>query len=168
MTSSRTNPTSCDGPGLLAMFESALQLVEANVPELNRLNVFPVPDGDTGTNMYLTLRDVVANTAPVTQDSVSDTSRAMARAALMGDAAIAECCFPTSSWVWRMRWKAARSVEERTSRDRSRPLRSKLTAGSAIRRRAPSSPSCVSPLMRPAPSNRMTSEPFSRGYVRPP
>ena len=84
MTSSRTNPTSCDGPGLLAMFESALQLVEANVPELNRLNVFPVPDGDTGTNMYLTLRDVVANTAPVTQDSVSDTSRAMARAALMG------------------------------------------------------------------------------------
>ena len=84
MTSSLTNPTSCDGPGLLAMFESALQLVEANVPELNRLNVFPVPDGDTGTNMYLTLRDVVANTAPVTQDSVSETSRAMAKAALMG------------------------------------------------------------------------------------
>ena len=84
MTSYHPNPTSCDGLGLLAMFESALRLVEANVPELNRLNVFPVPDGDTGTNMYLTLRDVVANTAPLAQDSVSETSRAMARAALMG------------------------------------------------------------------------------------
>ena len=34
--------------------------------------------------MYLTLRDVVANTAPVARESVSDTSRTMARAALMG------------------------------------------------------------------------------------
>ena len=84
MTPSQLDQKNCDGPGLLAMFESALQLVEANVPELNRLNVFPVPDGDTGTNMYLTLRDVVANTAPVPRESVSDTSRTMARAALMG------------------------------------------------------------------------------------
>ena len=74
----------CDGPGLLAMFESALRLLEANVPEINRLNVFPVPDGDTGTNMYLTLRDIVANSEPHTVDSVAETSRVMAREALMG------------------------------------------------------------------------------------
>ena len=53
-----------DGPELLSMFEAALQLLEVNVPEINRLNVFPVPDGDTGINMYLTLLDVVSNTAP--------------------------------------------------------------------------------------------------------
>ena len=73
-----------DGPGLLAMFESALRLLEANVPEINRLNVFPVPDGDTGTNMYLTLRDIVSNSEPHTVDSVAETSRVMAREALMG------------------------------------------------------------------------------------
>ena len=66
------------------MFESALRLLEANVAELNRLNVFPVPDGDTGTNMYLTMRDVVANSLPNASDSVGETSQVMAREALMG------------------------------------------------------------------------------------
>ena len=85
---STTSPTSnqlrYDGPGLLAMFDSALQLIEANVAELNRLNVFPVPDGDTGTNMYLTLRDIVSKSGPQVSDSVADTSGVMAREALMG------------------------------------------------------------------------------------
>ena len=66
------------------MFESALILIEANVSELNRLNVFPVPDGDTGTNMYLTVRDIVSKSGPQVSDSVSETSRVMAREALMG------------------------------------------------------------------------------------
>ena len=66
------------------MFESALELLEANVPEINRLNVFPVPDGDTGINMYLTLLDVVTNTAPEVAPSVGETSRLMAKHALIG------------------------------------------------------------------------------------
>lgn len=66
------------------MFESALHLIEANVSELNRLNVFPVPDGDTGTNMYLTMRDIVSKSGPLASESVADTSRVMAREALMG------------------------------------------------------------------------------------
>ena len=73
-----------DGPGLLSLFESALQLLGANVPEINRLNVFPVPDGDTGINMYLTLLDVVSNTEPRVSASVAETSRAMAEEALNG------------------------------------------------------------------------------------
>ncbi|MCE2457007.1 MAG: DAK2 domain-containing protein [Dehalococcoidia bacterium] len=73
-----------DGPGLLSMFESALELLEVNVPEINRLNVFPVPDGDTGINMYLTLLDVVSNTAPDVSPSVGETSRLMAEHALNG------------------------------------------------------------------------------------
>ena len=66
------------------MFEAALQLLEVNVPEINRLNVFPVPDGDTGINMYLTLLDVVSNTAPHVSPSVAETSRVMAEEALNG------------------------------------------------------------------------------------
>ena len=84
MTFSPSEPRRYDGPALLAMFESALQLIEANVPELNRLNVFPVPDGDTGTNMYLTMRDIVSKSGPLVCDSAADTSSVMAREALMG------------------------------------------------------------------------------------
>ena len=47
---------SCDGAGFLAAFRSAVAALEANVDEINALNVFPVPDGDTGTNMLATVR----------------------------------------------------------------------------------------------------------------
>ena len=73
-----------DGIGLLDMFEGGLELLQANVPEVNRLNVFPVPDGDTGTNMYMTLLDVVDAARPRASASVGDTARIMARAALDG------------------------------------------------------------------------------------
>ncbi len=47
---------SCDGAGFLAAFRSAVASIEADVEEINALNVFPVPDGDTGTNMVATVR----------------------------------------------------------------------------------------------------------------
>jgi DAK2 domain fusion protein YloV len=47
---------SCDGAGFLAALRSAVASLEANVEEINALNVFPVPDGDTGTNMVATVR----------------------------------------------------------------------------------------------------------------
>ena len=84
MTVPITSTQRLDGPGLLSMFESALELLEVNVPEINRLNVFPVPDGDTGINMYLTLLDVVSNTAPDVSPLVGETSRLMAEHALNG------------------------------------------------------------------------------------
>ncbi len=46
---------SCDGAGFLAAFRSAVASLEAHVDEINALNVFPVPDGDTGTNMLATV-----------------------------------------------------------------------------------------------------------------
>ncbi len=49
---------------------------------LNRLNVYPVPDGDTGTNMTLTVESVVGALDGVS--SMSDVSQAMARGSLMG------------------------------------------------------------------------------------
>lgn len=45
----------CDGPGLLGAFRAAVANLEAHVDEINELNVFPVPDGDTGSNMFATV-----------------------------------------------------------------------------------------------------------------
>ncbi|MHB8630326.1 MAG: DAK2 domain-containing protein [Candidatus Limnocylindria bacterium] len=48
--------TRCDAAALLAALEAAAARLEANVDEVNALNVYPVPDGDTGTNMLHTMR----------------------------------------------------------------------------------------------------------------
>jgi len=47
---------SCDGAGLLEAFRAAVANLESSVDEINGLNVFPVPDGDTGSNMFATVR----------------------------------------------------------------------------------------------------------------
>ena len=48
---------SCDGAGLLGAFRAAAAALEAAVDEVNALNVFPVPDGDTGSNMIAAFGD---------------------------------------------------------------------------------------------------------------
>lgn len=64
------------------MFSSAARLFETQVQAINDLNVFPVPDGDTGTNMYLTLKDVVSGSQKADTDSAGEVARVMASAAL--------------------------------------------------------------------------------------
>ena len=44
----------------------AYAALQANIQAINDLNVFPVPDGDTGTNMSMTLNNAVADHYPVT------------------------------------------------------------------------------------------------------
>jgi DAK2 domain fusion protein YloV len=56
--------------------------VRAHQDELNRLNVYPVPDGDTGTNMALTLESVGAALAE--SDSMEEVCHAVSRGSLMG------------------------------------------------------------------------------------
>ena len=46
----------CDGAGLLGAFRAAVANLELHVDEINGLNVFPVPDGDTGSNMFATVK----------------------------------------------------------------------------------------------------------------
>ncbi|MEW5991874.1 MAG: DAK2 domain-containing protein [Chloroflexota bacterium] len=46
----------CDGVGLLGAFRAAVANLELHVDEINGLNVFPVPDGDTGSNMLATVK----------------------------------------------------------------------------------------------------------------
>ena len=63
---------------------SALASLEANRSRIDDLNVYPVPDGDTGTNLTRTVRaraEAVDNTAAASRESLA---RAVARGALMG------------------------------------------------------------------------------------
>ncbi|HAL47546.1 MAG: DAK2 domain-containing protein [SAR202 cluster bacterium] len=72
-----------DGQDLAGMFAAALALMERNVGVINRLNVFPVPDGDTGVNMYLTLNDIVVRAESLNDPSARTVSREMAAAGLL-------------------------------------------------------------------------------------
>lgn len=64
---------------------SAAKALAARKDEINRLNVFPVPDGDTGTNMSLTLAMVVDNLAALPIGaSDEERRRAITTGALMG------------------------------------------------------------------------------------
>jgi len=49
----------CDGAGLLEAVRAAAANLEGHVDEINALNVFPVPDGDTGSNMLATCREML-------------------------------------------------------------------------------------------------------------
>src|SRR5216110_1178899 len=51
--------TQFDGAAMLRAFDAATARLEANVDEVNALNVYPVPDGDTGTNMLHTMREAL-------------------------------------------------------------------------------------------------------------
>ena len=77
--------TRLDGDDLREMFSAALVLLEKNAQTLNALNVFPVPDGDTGTNMVLTLREVVAAAEEVQGGGAGRMAAAMSRGAHNGD-----------------------------------------------------------------------------------
>lgn len=66
------------------MVAAAHAAVKAQVARINALNVYPVPDGDTGTNMLLTLDSALKETSGKTYSSPEEASRAGARAALMG------------------------------------------------------------------------------------
>jgi DAK2 domain fusion protein YloV len=76
---------SCDGAGFLAAFRSAVAALEANVDEINSLNVFPVPDGDTGTNMLATVRAALEEADKAGAEADADrVAHAASFGALMG------------------------------------------------------------------------------------
>jgi uncharacterized protein len=66
---------------LVAAAHAALK---AQVARINALNVYPVPDGDTGTNMLLTLESILKEVSDETYEWLDDATRVVARAALMG------------------------------------------------------------------------------------
>lgn len=67
------------------LFAAAADALKQRVEEVNRLNVFPVPDGDTGTNMSLTLDAVMSDIAKLPADaSMGDLCGAITHGSLMG------------------------------------------------------------------------------------
>jgi DAK2 domain fusion protein YloV len=69
---------------LLRLVKAATRAIEVNRDQINALNVFPVPDGDTGTNMFLTLRSINKEMDAAPRENLSLTTARMARAALLG------------------------------------------------------------------------------------
>ena len=66
------------------MVVSAANYLEHNKQLLNDLNVFPVPDGDTGTNMFLTIVSAVKEVSAVQSEKVGALTKAMGNGALKG------------------------------------------------------------------------------------
>ncbi len=73
-----------DGAGLLAAFRAAVANLERHVDEINDLNVFPVPDGDTGSNMLATVRVALEEAESVADRSAGRVAGALSLGALMG------------------------------------------------------------------------------------
>lgn len=63
---------------------AGLDAIAAAREEIDALNVFPVPDGDTGTNLYLTMESAVSLAEKAATESMADVVTAMARGALVG------------------------------------------------------------------------------------
>ena len=76
-----------DGAKFLAAFRSAVANLVAHMDEVNALNVFPVPDGDTGTNMVATVRAALDAADAVAAGPDAEAGRiahAISQGALMG------------------------------------------------------------------------------------
>ena len=73
-----------DGAGLLAAFRAAVDNLAEHVDEVNALNVFPVPDGDTGSNMLATVRAALAEAEGVGDQTADRVAAAISFGALMG------------------------------------------------------------------------------------
>ena len=71
-----------DGKTLKRLFVFGAANLHANVKEVNDLNVFPIPDGDTGENMYLTIKGGVDEISSIGDCSVSEIAKAFARGML--------------------------------------------------------------------------------------
>lgn len=72
------------GQELREMFAAATSWLEKSAPDIDDLNVFPVPDGDTGTNMLLTMRSSVEEAYRAPDHSAAGVAQALAKGALMG------------------------------------------------------------------------------------
>jgi DAK2 domain fusion protein YloV len=76
--------TRCDGVLFRRSLMGSLIWLTANREKVNQLNVFPVPDGDTGTNMLLTLESAIEEMGQDENHDLSQVAGTVAHGALMG------------------------------------------------------------------------------------
>ena len=79
-----TNPQELTGPQLRQAFRLAFERLEESRDTVNALNVFPVPDGDTGTNMSLTLRSGIERCPDVDGQSAGEVAHELAQGTFFG------------------------------------------------------------------------------------
>ena len=73
-----------DGTAMKSLVEAGLTWLRTNQQLVNSLNVFPVPDGDTGTNMVLTMQSAFDEIANLPERNFGKLTHAVAHGALMG------------------------------------------------------------------------------------
>jgi len=73
-----------DGQSLKKLVEAGLTWLRANQQMVNALNVFPVPDGDTGTNMVLTMQSAYNEINALGHHGIGQMAAAVSQGALMG------------------------------------------------------------------------------------
>ena len=99
------NSNTIDAALMAKMFLAGAKNLELKKEWINELNVFPVPDGDTGTNMTLTIQsaaDEVKNLEPLTLESVSKAiSSGSLRGARGNSGVILSQLFRGCSKIWR-------------------------------------------------------------------
>ncbi|MGL4990384.1 MAG: DAK2 domain-containing protein [Sarcina sp.] len=76
--------TKISGEQFYAMVQNASNKLESQSDYVNSLNVFPVPDGDTGTNMSMTFKAAAKEIAGLNGKSIEEVSKKLAKGALMG------------------------------------------------------------------------------------
>lgn len=109
-----SNPTSpqrntrIDGLALKNLVEAALTWLRTNQQTVNSLNVFPVPDGDTGTNMVLTMQSAWNEIKDLGHRHIGQMAAAVSQGALMGARGNSGVIL---SQIWRGVAKALHNVE---------------------------------------------------------
>ena len=73
-----------DGKKFRDMFVSGANNLQNNKALVDKLNVFPVPDGDTGTNMSLTISYAIKELSKVENDDITNVGKALSKGSLMG------------------------------------------------------------------------------------
>ena len=80
----RLRKKSINGQSMKRLVEAGLTWLRTNQQTVNALNVFPVPDGDTGTNMVLTMQSAWNEIKDLGHRKVDDMAAAVSKGALMG------------------------------------------------------------------------------------
>lgn len=75
---------SISGEHFYAMMQNASNKLESQSDYVNSLNVFPVPDGDTGTNMSMTFKAAVKEIEGFNNNNIGEVSKKLSKGALMG------------------------------------------------------------------------------------
>src|SRR5215510_2099039 len=102
---------SINGQSMKRLVQAGMTWLRTNQQTVNALNVFPVPDGDTGTNMLLTMQSAWNEIKDSGQRKLSDVAAAVAKGALMGARGNSGVIL---SQIWR---GFARAVQDRETLD---------------------------------------------------